>query len=89
MEIHAAEEADLPPARRWLAAQRLPVDVLDEHVATTVVATTTTTTEKFFPKLGFEPVLRADGPTSVQASIAFRSARPASALAMRKRLVSG
>lgn len=47
----------------------------------------TTTAEKFFPKLGFEPIVRADVPPSVQASIEFQSACPASAVVMRKRLV--
>jgi amino-acid N-acetyltransferase len=46
----------------------------------------TTTAEKFFPKLGFEPILRADVPASVQASIEFQSACPASAVVMRRRL---
>ncbi len=47
----------------------------------------TTTAERFFPKLGFERVAREDVPASVQASIEFRSACPASAAVMRKRLV--
>ncbi len=46
----------------------------------------TTTAEKFFPKLGFEQIVRDDVPASVQASIEFRSACPASAVVMRKRL---
>lgn len=47
----------------------------------------TTTAEKFFPKLGFEPITREQVPVSVQASVEFRSACPASAVVMRKRLV--
>jgi amino-acid N-acetyltransferase len=47
----------------------------------------TTTAETFFPKLGFERIVREDLPTSVQASIEFQSACPASAVVMRKRLV--
>jgi amino-acid N-acetyltransferase len=47
----------------------------------------TTTAETFFPKLGFEPILRDDVPASVQASIEFQSACPASAVVMRKRLL--
>jgi amino-acid N-acetyltransferase len=47
----------------------------------------TTTAEKFFPKLGFEAIARDDVPASVQASIEFQSACPASAVVMRKRLV--
>ena len=46
----------------------------------------TTTAERFFPTLGFEPIARADVPASVQASIEFQSACPASAVVMRKRL---
>jgi amino-acid N-acetyltransferase len=46
----------------------------------------TTTAERFFPRFGFEPIARADVPSSVQASIEFRSACCASALVMRKRL---
>jgi amino-acid N-acetyltransferase len=46
----------------------------------------TTTAERFFPKLGFEPIVRSDVPASVQASIEFQSACPASAVVMRKRL---
>ena len=46
----------------------------------------TTTAERFFPKFGFSPVARADVPASVQQSIEFRSACPASAVVMRKDL---
>ena len=45
-----------------------------------------TTAERFFPKLGFESIARDDVPASVQASIEFQSACPASAVVMRKRL---
>ena len=47
----------------------------------------TATAERFFPKLGFERISRADVPESVQASVEFQSACPASATVMRKRLV--
>ena len=47
----------------------------------------TTTAERFFPRLGFEQISRADVPESVQASVEFQSACPASATVMRKRLV--
>ena len=47
----------------------------------------TTTAERFFPKLGFEPISRQDVPQSVRASVEFQSACPASATVMRKRLV--
>jgi amino-acid N-acetyltransferase len=46
----------------------------------------TTTAERFFPKLGFEQIVRDDVPASVQASIEFQSACPASAVVMRKQL---
>ncbi len=46
----------------------------------------TTTAEKFFPKMGFERISRDDVPASVQASVEFQSACPASAVVMRKRL---
>jgi amino-acid N-acetyltransferase len=44
----------------------------------------TTTAERFFPKLGFETITRADVPASVQASVEFQSACPASAVVMRR-----
>jgi amino-acid N-acetyltransferase len=46
----------------------------------------TTTAERFFPKFGFEPIARDEVPASVQASVEFQSACPASAIVMRKRL---
>lgn len=46
----------------------------------------TTTAERFFPRLGFEGIARDDVPASVQASVEFQSACPASAFVMRKRL---
>ena len=46
----------------------------------------TTTAERFFPKFGFETIARDEVPASVQASVEFRSACPASATVMRKRL---
>jgi amino-acid N-acetyltransferase len=47
----------------------------------------TTTAEKFFPKLGFEQIVRDEVPASVRASIEFQSACPESAVVMRKRIV--
>jgi amino-acid N-acetyltransferase len=55
------------------------------HSADTVFLLTTTA-ERFFPKFGFEPIARDDVPVSVQASVEFRSACPASAIVMRKQL---
>ena len=46
----------------------------------------TTTAEQYFPKFGFERIERADVPSSVQASVEFTSACPASATVMRKPL---
>jgi amino-acid N-acetyltransferase len=48
----------------------------------------TTTAARFFPKFGFDPIPRADVPASVQASVEFQSACPASAVVMRKRLAA-
>jgi amino-acid N-acetyltransferase len=46
----------------------------------------TTTAERFFPRFGFEAVRREDVPPSVQTSVEFTSACPASAVVMRKHL---
>ena len=46
----------------------------------------TTTAETFFPRFGFEQISRAEVPASVQASVEFTSACPASAVVMRKRI---
>jgi amino-acid N-acetyltransferase len=46
----------------------------------------TTTAEKFFPRFGFELITRGEVPATVQASIEFQSACPASAFVMRRRL---
>jgi len=46
----------------------------------------TTTAERFFPRFGFERIAREDVPSSVQGSIEFRGACPASAIVMLKRL---
>jgi amino-acid N-acetyltransferase len=48
----------------------------------------TTTAEGFFPRFGFERIGRNDVPTSVQASVEFREACPASAAVLLKRLTS-
>ena len=59
---------------------------LAAHHRAGVVFLLTTTAERFFPKFGFEPIARDDVPLSVQASVEFRSACPASAIVMRKHL---
>jgi amino-acid N-acetyltransferase len=46
----------------------------------------TTTAERFFPKFGFEQIDREQVPASVQQSVEFQSACPASAIVMRKLL---
>ena len=46
----------------------------------------TTTAERFFPRFGFETISRDQVPASVQDSIEFRGACPASAIVMLKRL---
>ena len=56
-----------------------------QHHVTTVFLLTTTA-ERFFPKFGFETIARDVVPSSVQASVEFRGACPASAIVMRKHL---
>ena len=63
------------------------LELAHEHGAAAVFLLTTTA-ERFFPKFGFEHVTRADVPESVQASLEVRSACPASAVVMRKRLAA-
>jgi amino-acid N-acetyltransferase len=46
----------------------------------------TTTAALYFPKFGFERIARADVPGTLQASVEFTSACPASATVMRKDL---
>jgi amino-acid N-acetyltransferase len=46
----------------------------------------TTTADGFFPRFGFERIDRDDVPDSVQQSVEFQSACPASAIVMRKSL---
>jgi amino-acid N-acetyltransferase len=49
----------------------------------------TTTAERYFPQFGFERIARADVPATVQSSVEFTSACPASAAVMRKPLQQG
>jgi N-acetylglutamate synthase-like GNAT family acetyltransferase len=44
----------------------------------------TTTAERYFPKFGFEPIVRQQVPPTVLVSVEFRSACPSSATVMRK-----
>ena len=46
----------------------------------------TTTAETFFPRFGFEQISRTEVPDSVQVSVEFASACPASAVVMRRRM---
>jgi amino-acid N-acetyltransferase len=55
------------------------------HGANTIFLLTTTA-ERFFPKFGFERITRDEVPASVQTSVEFQSACPASAIVMRKQL---
>jgi amino-acid N-acetyltransferase len=48
----------------------------------------TTTAEQYFPRLGFRVIARETVPASVQASVEFREACPASAVAMHRALVT-
>ena len=61
------------------------LNIATRHEAKTAFLLTTTA-ERFFPRLGFEQISREDVPESVQASVEFQSACPASATVMRKRL---
>ena len=140
--IDRAQSTDAAGILQLLAQQQLPLDGLQDHLATTVVARQhgrivgsaalevyadgallrsvavapelrgrgighdlaaatehiardlrmpalyllTTTAEGYFPKFGFERITRAEVPPSVQASVEFATACPASAIVMRKRL---
>jgi amino-acid N-acetyltransferase len=64
------------------------LSLAQRHGATTVFLLTTTA-ERYFPRFGFETIARADVPASVQSSIEFRGACPASAIVMRKHLANG
>src|SRR5262249_43906738 len=46
----------------------------------------TTTAERYFPRLGFERIERADVPPGVQTSIEFQSACPSTAAVLRRTL---
>jgi amino-acid N-acetyltransferase len=52
----------------------------------TTVFLLTTTAERFFPRFGFEPIVREQVPVCVRGSVEFQSACPASAIVMRKQL---
>lgn len=48
----------------------------------------TTTAERYFPRFGFEAIDRTVVPAGVRGSVEFTSACPATAVVMRKRLIS-
>lgn len=62
---------------------------LAESLGQPAVFLLTTTAEEFFPRFGFVRIERAQVPASVQQSLEFRSACPASAIVMRRALNSG
>jgi N-acetylglutamate synthase-like GNAT family acetyltransferase len=77
------------PADRGSGVARLLVErALAEATARDLPAVylLTTTAERYFPRFGFGVVPRESVPPSVQQSIEFRSACPASATVMRKML---
>lgn len=76
------------PAQRKGLGHRLTdaaLNIAREHHVDTVFLLTTTA-ERFFPRLGFTQISREDVPTTVQASVEFQSACPASATVMRRDL---
>ena len=76
MTIEPATERDLPEIRTLLERLHLPLAGVDEHLPTMLGS--------FFPKFGFEQITRDQVPQSVQGSVEFQSACPASAIVMRK-----
>jgi len=77
-----------PSARGRGLGQRLTRAALDEASSLRLPAVylLTTTAEGFFPKLGFVRTTRDAVPSSVQESVEFRSACPASAAVFARRL---
>jgi amino-acid N-acetyltransferase len=55
---------------------------------TTTVYLLTTTAEGFFPRFGFQRIVRADVPSGVRTSVEFQSACPASAIVMAAELTT-
>jgi amino-acid N-acetyltransferase len=79
-----------PSARGTGLGQRLTAAALElaGDLGAPAVYLLTTTAEAFFPRFQFEAITRDDVPASVRQSIEFRSACPASAVVMRRRLRS-
>jgi amino-acid N-acetyltransferase len=63
------------------------LQVASRHGADTVFLLTTTA-DRFFPRFGFARIPRDEVPASVQASVEFQSACPASATVMKKKLAA-
>ena len=77
------------PGMRGLGiGRRLSVRAIEAALAagSPAVCLLTTSAEHYFPRLGFVPVTRADVPESVQQSVEFQGACPASAVIMRRTL---
>jgi amino-acid N-acetyltransferase len=77
------------PAVQGHGIGRQLVDVavtLAESLGVPAVYLLTTSAEHYFPKLAFVPITSAHVPASVQESVEFRSACPASAVVMRRTL---
>jgi len=77
------------PAVQGHAIGRRLVDAaigLAESLGAPAVYLLTTSAGRYFPKLGFLPIERAQVPAGVQRSVEFRSACPASATVMWKEL---
>jgi amino-acid N-acetyltransferase len=66
---------------------RAALDLARQQGSTSVYLLTTTA-EGFFPRFGFRQVVRADVPPSVQKSVEFQSACPASAVVMATDLMN-
>lgn len=63
------------------------LQIASRHGADTVFLLTTTA-DAFFPRFGFGRIARDEVPASVQASLEFQSACPASATVMKKKLAA-
>lgn len=59
-----------------------------DHAGASAVYLLTTTAEQFFPRFGFHPIARVEAPPSIQASVEFREACPASAVCLVKPLTA-
>lgn len=77
-----------PDMRGLGIGRRLSVRAIEAALAagSPAVYLLTTSAEHYFPRLGFVPVTRAEVPESVQQSVEFQGACPASAVIMRRTL---